>query len=232
MAVRRKYFRDRRAPSPRDGAKTGSRIVTGFAKDATIAISVRSVSLRCGAFMSQKVSVEMNKSVLIGALVLVLAGGGYYQFVHLPEKARIAAEEAAQKAEEEAAAAAKKAEEEAAAAAKAAEEAAAKAAEEAAAAAAAATEAATDAAATATAAATDAAAAVTEAATGAAAAAGDALAALDPATFDAAKITALIDGSSLDDATKTTLKTAVTAAASNPSLVADTVAQVKAALGM
>jgi len=55
---------------------------------------------------------------------------------------------------------------------------------------------------------------------------------LDPANFDAAAITAMIDGSALDQATKTTLKTAVTAAASNPALVADTVAQVKTALGM
>ena len=113
----------------------------------------------------------------------------------------------AQKAAAEAAAAAeaeaKAAEEAAAAAAKAAEEAAAKAAEEAAAAAKAAEE-----------------------------AAAAAAAALDPAAFDAAKVTALIDGSTLDDATKTTLKAAVTAAASNPALVQGAVDQVKAALGM
>ena len=42
----------------------------------------------------------------------------------------------------------------------------------------------------------------------------------------------MIDGSALDDATKATLKTAVEAARANPALVADTVAQVKAALGM
>ena len=35
----------------------------------------------------------------------------------------------------------------------------------------------------------------------------------NPAAFDAAKVTAMIDASTLDDATKTTLKAAVTAAA-------------------
>ena len=94
------------------------------------------------------------------------------------------------------------------------------------------TEAATDAAAATTEAATDAAAATTEAATDAAAAVTDAAAALDPANFNADAVVALIDGSSLDDATKATLKTAVEAAKANPALVADTVAQVKTALGM
>jgi hypothetical protein len=42
---------------------------------------------------------------------------------------------------------------------------------------------------------------------------------LDAAAFDAAKVTALIDASALDDATKTTLKAGVTAAAGNPALV-------------
>ena len=60
----------------------------------------------------------------------------------------------------------------------------------------------------------------------------DAAAALDPANFNADSVVALIDGSSLDDATKATLKTAVEAAKANPALVADTVAQVKTALGM
>lgn len=143
----------------------------------------------------------MNKNVIIGAIVLALAGGGYYQFSYKPaQEAAAAAAEAAMKAEEEAAAAAKKAEEDAAAAAKAAEEEAAKAAEAAAAAAAAAAEAAT--------------------------------AALDPANFNADAVSALIDGSSLDDAMKATLKTAVAAAKANPALVADTIAQVKTALGM
>ena len=96
-------------------------------------------------------------------------------------------------------------------------------------AAAAATEAAGDAAA----AAGDAAATATEAAGDAAAAATDAAAAaLDPANFNADGVVALIDGSSLDDATKATMKTAVEAAKSNPALVADTIAQVKTALGM
>ena len=58
------------------------------------------------------------------------------------------------------------------------------------------------------------------------------MAALDPANFNADSVVALIDGSSLDDATKTTLKTAVEAARANPALVAETIAQVKTALGM
>lgn len=60
----------------------------------------------------------------------------------------------------------------------------------------------------------------------------DAAAALDPAAFNADSVVALIDGSTLDDATKTTLKTAVEAARANPALVADTVAQVRTALGL
>lgn len=166
----------------------------------------------------------MNKTVIIGAIVIVLAGLGYYQFVSVPaqqEAAQKAADEAAAAAkatEEAAAAAAKAAEEEAAAAAKAAEEAAAKAAEEAAAAAGAAAN-------TATTAATDATTAVTDAAS-------QAMELLDPAKFDAAKLTALIDGSSLDDATKGTLKSAVAAAQANPSLVDATIAQIKTALGL
>jgi hypothetical protein len=170
---------------------------------------------------------DMNRTVIIGAIVVLLAAGGYYQFSYKP----------AQEAAEQAAAAAAQAEADA----KAAEEAAAKAAEEAAAAAqqaaddaaAATTEAATDAAAATTEAATDAAAATAEAATDAAAAVTDAAAAaLDPANFNADAVVAMIDGSALDDATKTTLKTAVEAARANPALVADTIAQVKTALGM
>ena len=53
----------------------------------------------------------------------------------------------------------------------------------------------------------------------------DAAAALDPANFNADAVVALIDGSTLDDATKATLKTAVEAAKANPALVADTVGQ-------
>ena len=165
---------------------------------------------------------DMNRSVIIGAIVVLLAAGGYYQFSYKPaQDAEAAATAAAAQAEADA-----KAAEEAAA--KAAEEAAAaaqKAADEAAAAAAATTEAATEAA-------TDAAAATTEAATDAAAAVTDAAAALDPANFNADSVIALIDGSALDDAMKTTLKTAVEAAKANPALVADTIAQVKTALGM
>ena len=55
---------------------------------------------------------------------------------------------------------------------------------------------------------------------------------LDPANFDAAKINALIDGSSLSAEVKTTLKTAVDGAAKNPSLVEAAINQVKTALGM
>lgn len=146
----------------------------------------------------------MNRTVIIGAIVVLLAAGGYYQFSWKP----------AQEAAEAAATAAAQAEADA----RAAEEAAAQAAEEAAAAA--------------QQAATDAAAATTEAATDAAAAVTDAAAALDPANFNADSVVALIDGSTLDDATKTTLKTAVEAARANPALVADTIAQVRTALGM
>lgn len=87
-----------------------------------------------------------------------------------------------------------------------------------------------------TGAAQDAAAATTEAATEAGAAVSDAaaqaMALLDPANFDADKITALIDSSSLDDGTKGTLKSAVSAAKANPSLVEATIAQIKTALGL
>ena len=61
---------------------------------------------------------------------------------------------------------------------------------------------------------------------------GDMAAVLDPANFDAAKINALIDGSSLSAEVKTTLKTAVDGAAKNPSLVEAAINQVKTALGM
>jgi hypothetical protein len=56
--------------------------------------------------------------------------------------------------------------------------------------------------------------------------------ALDAATFDPVAVAGMIDASPLDDATKTTLKAAVTAAGSNPALVDGAIAQVKAALGM
>jgi hypothetical protein len=187
---------------------------------------------------------DMNRTVIIGAIVVLLGVGGGYQFWYKPnQEAQLLADaqaEAAAAAAAEAAAAEAAAAEAAAAEAAAAEAAAA----EAAAAAAAATEAAAEGAAAATEAVTEGAAAATEAATDAAAGAAEvvtegaaavtdaAAAALDPANFNADGVVALIDGSSLDDATKTTLKTAVEAARANPALVADTVAQVKAALGM
>lgn len=97
-----------------------------------------------------------------------------------------------------------------------------------------ATQTATEAAQTATEAATGAAQTATEAATDAAQTATDAVAALlDPANFDAEKIKGAIDAATaLDDATKTTLKSAVDAAAADPTLVQSTIDQVKAALGL
>jgi hypothetical protein len=59
-----------------------------------------------------------------------------------------------------------------------------------------------------------------------------AMAALDPAAYDAAKVTAVIDGSTLDDATKASLKSAVTMAGTDPIKQTDVIAQVKKALGM
>ena len=167
----------------------------------------------------------MNKSVILGAVVLVAAGLGYYQFSYVPaqqaaiEAEATAAKAAAAKAAEDAAAAqaAAKAAEEAAAAeaaAKAAAEEAAKSIEEAAAAAAAAAEKA----------AADATKAVTEAT--------ESTALFDAANFDAAKLGEMIDDSSLDDATKVSLKSLVEGASSNPMLLQGVLDQVKAALGM
>jgi cytoskeletal protein RodZ len=66
-----------------------------------------------------------------------------------------------------------------------------------------------------------------------AAAAPEGLAALlTPDSFDAAKISALIDGSDLGDAQKTALKTAVTQAEGNPAMVQAVIDQVKAAFGL
>ena len=157
---------------------------------------------------------DMNRSVIIGAIVVLLAAVGYYQFSYRPAQEQTMIEEAAAKAAEAAAAA------EATAA-----EAAATVAAEAEAAAAAVTEAAT----AATEAVTEGATAATEAATDAVA---GAMAALDPANFNADTVVGLIDGSTLDDAAKTKLKTAVDSARANPALVADTIALVKTALGM
>jgi hypothetical protein len=168
-------------------------------KKRLLGLFIRGPNCHMGAIRAQAPVMgvyDMNRTVIIGAIVVLLAAGGYYQFSYKP------AQEAAMKAEADAKAAeeATKAAEEAAALAA---EAAKKAEEEAAAAAAAAAEAATA-----------------------------ATAALDPANFNADSVVALIDGSSLDDAMKTTLKTAVEAAKANPALVADTIAQVKTALGM
>ncbi|MDP3960357.1 MAG: hypothetical protein Q8Q26_09930 [Pseudorhodobacter sp.] len=148
----------------------------------------------------------MNKNVLIGGILVLLAAGGYYQFSYVP--AQKAAEEAAVAAAEVKAAEAAAAE--AAAAAKAAEEAAA----------AAEAKAAQEAADAAAQAAAEAAAAATVADP------------LDPAKFDAAKVIALIDASGLDEASKAMLKTTVNNAVANPALVESAVAAVKAALGM
>ena len=62
--------------------------------------------------------------------------------------------------------------------------------------------------------------------------AAEAAAALDPANFDAAKVGMMIEASSLDAATKATLKAGVDAAATNPAAVEAALAAVKAALGM
>ena len=62
--------------------------------------------------------------------------------------------------------------------------------------------------------------------------AGDIAALLDPATFDADKLIAAVDTSTLDDATKTTLKTAIEGARNNPGAVQAVIDQVKAAMGM
>jgi hypothetical protein len=187
---------------------------TDFRAEGPAGLFIRKPNCHMGCIRAQAPVMgvyDMNRTVIIGAIVVLLAAGGYYQFSYKPAQ--------------EAAAEMKAAEEKAAADAKAAEEAAAKAAEEAAAAA----QKVADEAAAAAAATTEAA---TEAATDAAAAVVDAAAALDPANFNADSVVALIDGSTLDDATKTTLKTAIEAARANPALVADTIAQVKTALGM
>lgn len=142
----------------------------------------------------------MNRNVLIGLVLILLAGGAYYQFAYKPGKVAemaAAAEAAATKAADEAAATAKAAED-AAATAKAAEEAAAAAGT-----------------------------AVTEGT-----AATDAMAVLDPANFDAVKISAMIDASTLDAGVKTTLKAGIEAAAADPSKIAGALAAVKTAMGM
>ena len=99
-----------------------------------------------------------------------------------------------------------------------------------------ASKAAADAAATATKAAADAAAATTAAAATATAAASgtmsDALAMMDPAKWDATKVTAMIAASSLDDATKKTLTDAVAAAGTDATKIAAVITQIKTAMKM
>jgi pyruvate/2-oxoglutarate dehydrogenase complex dihydrolipoamide acyltransferase (E2) component len=173
----------------------------------------------------------MNRTVMIGALVVLLAVLGYYQFSMVP--AQRAAEEAAAAAEAEAAAAAKAAEEAAAAAANAATEAATEAAG-------AATEAATEAAGAATEAATEAAGAVTEAATEAAGAVTEAATeAADAAAmvWDATKLTAeevlaRIEAAPIDDAMKQTLTASYNAVKDNTAGVQTVLDQLKQAMGL
>ncbi len=77
-----------------------------------------------------------------------------------------------------------------------------------------------------------------ESATGAASDAADAVtdgmsgALLTAEGYDAAKVTGMIDASSLDDSMKDGLKQALEAAGSDPALLQDVLAQVKQALGM
>ena len=177
----------------------------------------------------------MNKSVLIGAILVLAAGAGYYQFSHVPaqeaaaqrqaeeqaaaEAARKAAEEAAAKAAAEAEAAARKQAEEAAAKAVAEAEAAArKLAEEAAAKAKSALEGAAQALGNLTGTAPEALSGL--------------VAMLDPANFDATKLSAALDATTLDESTRMTLKTLVEAAGANPAMVDTAITQIKAALGL
>ena len=158
--------------------------------------------------------VNMNRNLIIAVVVLVLAVGGYYQFVSKPAKEAAAAA----MAEADAVAAAAKAE---------ADAAAAKVADEAAAAAKMAEEAAAKAAADAATAVTDGTAAMTDTATSAMTAVEDML---KPENFDLAKVTAAIDASALDDATKTTLKAALDKVKDAPALLPPVLEQIKAAL--
>ena len=58
----------------------------------------------------------------------------------------------------------------------------------------------------------------------------DMTAMLDPAKFDATKVTAMITASTLDDATKKTLTDAVTAAGTDVAKITAVIAQIKTAL--
>lgn len=149
----------------------------------------------------------MNRTVIIGAIVVLLAAGGYYQFSYKPAQEAAMAEEAARKAAEAAAAEAA-----------AAEAAAAAAAEEAAAAAAAAQ-------------------AEAEAQAAAIQAQRDVITnwaqtALDPNAFDPDQAREMIDESWLEQDAKDQLKTAIDSAVTNPALVPEVIAQVRSALGL
>ncbi len=58
------------------------------------------------------------------------------------------------------------------------------------------------------------------------------MALLDPANFDAAKVDAMIDASSLDAATKATLKGLVADAGTDTTKIGAAIAAIKTALGM
>jgi colicin import membrane protein len=169
----------------------------------------------------------MNKTVLLGAALVVLAGLGYYQFSMAP----------AQRAADEAAASAKTAADEAAAAAKAAEEATAAAAAEAAKAAEEAAKAVEDAAKTAaeaaTKAATEAVGAVTEAVTGAAESAGDTAAMVWDATkLTSEEIIARIEAAPVSDTVKQTLTATYNGVKDNAAGVQMVLDQLKTAMGL
>ncbi|MGP3697715.1 hypothetical protein [Rhodobacter sp. NSM] len=203
----------------------------------------------------------MNRiAIIVGLVLLVAAGFGWYQYGYLPqeeaaEAARSAEEEAA-RAAEEARRAAEAAGEEAEAAATETEDAAARAASDAAAAADAATAAASDAAAAAADATKEAARTAGEAASSAAdaaveaareAAAAATLAARNAAdaadellpqdllrveTFDRERVDAMIESSDLDAATKERLKNTINAAESTPELLGSALETVRTSLGL
>ncbi len=176
----------------------------------------------------------MNRTVLIGAVLVVLAALGYYQFSYVPAHRAAAEAAAAAAAAADAQAAAAKAADEAA---KAAEAAAATAATDAAKAV---TDAATKAAGAvtgavgaATDAATGATGAVTDAATGAAAAVGDAAAMV----WDATKLTgddvlARIQSAPISDSVKQTLTTTYNSVKDNAAGVQMVLDQLKAEMGL
>ena len=60
----------------------------------------------------------------------------------------------------------------------------------------------------------------------------DAAKLLDPAAWDAAKVNAMIDASSLDAAVKTSLKDMVTAAGTDAAKIGAAITEIKAKMGM